>query len=126
MTEPLRILVADDDRDMRAVIGMALRRDGFEILPASTGTQVLALLEQNLPHPIDLLVLDVHLPGCSGLDVAERLRAHSTIPIVLVTAFPDEKIRKCAARLAIPLLAKPFSLGRMTAVVCRSLHWSDL
>ncbi|MEO8700589.1 MAG: response regulator [Kofleriaceae bacterium] len=126
-----RVLVAEDDRWMRALIGIRLRRSGYEVFPAGTGTQVLALLEQHLPHAMDVLVMDVHLPGCSGLDVAERLRSHCAIPIVLVTAFPDAEIRSVANRLGIPLLTKPFSLDRLSEVVdrarvCQALHWSDL
>jgi diguanylate cyclase (GGDEF)-like protein len=78
------VLVVDDDREITAFIAKNLRLEGFDVLTASTGEEGLAMAGA---HPPDLVLLDLCLPGSSGLDVCRRLRAATataTVPVILL------------------------------------------
>jgi DNA-binding response OmpR family regulator len=79
-------LIVEDDGDLRRLFRTALMVDGFEVREASSGTQALRELEVSTP---DLVVLDLILPGLSGLSVQEEIAAHAqtrSIPVIIVTA----------------------------------------
>ena len=90
MTETLMaILVVDDDANNRAVVAAQLKNDGFVVRVAASGEQALEMIDAQLP---DLILLDIMMPGISGLDLAEILRAEertATIPIIMLTALGD-------------------------------------
>jgi DNA-binding response OmpR family regulator len=78
-----RILIVDDEAPIRMTLERLLQRRGYAVLAADSGEQALALLDQ---HTFDLLILDLKLPGISGLDVAQRARAlQPTAAILLLT-----------------------------------------
>ncbi len=115
-----RVLVVEDDEALRELIVARLRRDGFETVEAGSGDEALDVLTIASRSPrsdddIDLLVTDARMPGTSGLEVARLLReVASTIPVVLITAYPDGEVVNEVSRLGLYLLAKPFALDRLS------------
>jgi CheY-like chemotaxis protein len=87
---PARILVADNDEDVLALVAFRLRRAGYEVLLARDGDEALAQARAELP---DLCVLDVMMPGLTGVEVTQRLRSDEstrTLPVILLTARVQE------------------------------------
>ncbi len=110
-----RVLVADDDDDLRTLMVLVLERDGHVVDPATDGTQAWALARS---RPFDVLVLDVSMPGLSGLQVVERLvdQAAARRPgLLLVSALTQvEDVERGRAAGADDYLAKPFRLEDLT------------
>ncbi|MEW2514770.1 response regulator transcription factor [Streptomyces sp. NPDC046870] len=82
-----RVLIIEDDPDVRDAVQLGLRHQGHEILAAETGEQGLEHLRRFRP---DVVVLDLMLPGMSGLDVCQRIRDRNQVPIIMVTAKGDD------------------------------------
>ncbi len=123
--DPPRILVAEDDDSMRQLVVEALQKDGYEVREASDGHLLVTLAHEfdDGAVPVDLLVSDVRMPVCTGLEVLEHLRAaRCRVPIVLITAFGDDWTRREALRLGAVLIDKPFPLVELRAVVARMLR----
>lgn len=101
------VLVVDDDPTVTDVVRRYLEREGHQVETAGDGESALRLAERSRP---DLVVLDLMLPGISGLDVCRRLRATSDIPIVMLTALGEESDRVVGLELgADDYVTKPFS-----------------
>ena len=113
-----RILVVDDDPDIRALANQALTRDGYIVIEASSGKQALASIEDLAP---DLLVLDLLMPEQGGLEVLKILRsrpATAALPVVVLTAMDDELTTRAGFELgATDYLTKPFSMPQLAARV---------
>ena len=117
-----RILLAEDEVALRDFISRNLRARGFEVLEASNGLEAMALWELEDPH---LLILDIMMPRMDGLEVCRRVREHSTVPIIVLTALDAESDKVTALDLgADDYLTKPFGveelLARVRAVFRRS------
>jgi DNA-binding response OmpR family regulator len=114
----VKILVAEDDRDIAALIAHYLHKQGWEAHVVAAGDEALAWARG---HPVDLVVLDVMLPGLSGLEVCRALRGDTsteTIPIIMVTARADETDRILGLDIgADDYLSKPFSPNELVARV---------
>ncbi|SFK96073.1 response regulator transcription factor [Geodermatophilus ruber] len=116
---PPRVLVADDEDDIRALVGLAVRRAGCAVVAAvADGTAALAAAREE--HPA-LAVLDVSMPGATGLEVCATLRAEPAtagVRILLLSAgaSPDDVARGLAAG-ADAYLAKPFAVAELVARV---------
>ncbi|MFJ4603783.1 response regulator [Streptomyces griseoluteus] len=82
-----RVLIVEDDPDVRMAVQLALRHQGHEVYAAATGEEGLHALR---PFRPDVVVLDIMLPGMSGLDVCRRIRTHDQVPIIMVTAKGDD------------------------------------
>jgi DNA-binding response OmpR family regulator len=114
-----RVLVADDEDDIRALVGLAVRRAGCTVAAeVPDGAQALAAARAHPPH---LAVLDVSMPGADGLAVCAALRADpatADVPVLLLSAgaSPDDVARGLAAG-ADAYLAKPFSVAGLVARV---------
>ncbi len=109
------ILVVDDDPTIRDVLEQYLRREGFAVLTASDGQT--AFLKARSEKP-DLVVLDLMLPQMDGWEVCRRLRAESTLPILMLTARGEEYERILGLGLgADDYVTKPFSPGEVVARV---------
>lgn len=122
----VRILLADDDDDMRRLIAARLRRDDYLVSECADGACVLEKLkscEESRSPPPDVVVCDICMPGPSGLDVLELLRArHSTTPVILISAYDDEQTRFGAEQLgAAAIFHKPFDIDDLSAEL---LRWS--
>jgi DNA-binding response OmpR family regulator len=111
-----RILVVDDETDTRETIAMFLSHMGFEVQTAPNGQRALALLDDK---PFDLMVLDIMMPGLSGFDVLERVRANEKLvglPIIMVTALDStEDIVKAFELGASDYITKPFVNAELIA-----------
>jgi DNA-binding response OmpR family regulator len=122
--DPPRILVAEDDDDMRRLVVEALRRDGYDVTALSDGGRLLVTLAHELIGRdgglADLVVSDVRMPVCTGMQILEQLRAANwRIPVILMTAFGGAPARERARTLGALLFDKPFDLDDLrTAVAC--------
>jgi CheY-like chemotaxis protein len=123
-----RVLVADDDPDLRQVIAEALRAEGFEVIEAESGPQLLDLIGPTLMGkpggpPFELVVSDYRMPGISGMSVLGGLRQFDgRLPFIMITAFGDPVTHAEARRLgATAVLDKPFEMRRLIELVRESL-----
>jgi DNA-binding response OmpR family regulator len=112
----MRILVAEDDRDIAELISHYLKKTGWSPHVAGAGDEALAYARR---HPLDAIVLDLMLPGMDGLEVCRALRADRTtaaVPIIMLTARAEEHDRIRGLELgADDYLAKPFSPNELVA-----------
>jgi DNA-binding response OmpR family regulator len=119
-----RVLVCDDEPVLRALVRASLERD-YEILEAHDGTAALRLARDRQP---DLIVLDMMMPGKSGLDVLAELRTEPRLtrtPVVMLTARAQVADREAAADAgADRYLAKPFSPAELVAAIAELLESS--
>jgi DNA-binding response OmpR family regulator len=122
---PARILVAEDQTDIRDLLVMNLRGAGYEVSAVGDGEQALA---RQLEAPADLLVLDLMMPRLDGLEVCKALRAKGhAAPILMLTAKSTELDRVLGLELgADDYLTKPFSLAELLARVKALLRRADL
>jgi DNA-binding response OmpR family regulator len=110
-----KVLVVDDEPTVREVVVSYLRRDGHDVAEAGDGHTALELLESDPP---DLVVLDMMLPGVNGLDILRRVRATSSIPVIMLTARAEESDRVAGLELgADDYVVKPFSPRELAARV---------
>jgi two-component system OmpR family response regulator len=108
-----RILIVEDDRELRPVISEYLRSDGYLTLEAGDGAEALRLWAEHRP---DLIVLDWMLPGMSGLDVARQVRSRGGTPIIMLTARNEEPDIIIGLEMgADDYLTKPVSLRQLAA-----------
>ena len=115
------LLVVDDDRDIRTLVAQFLTKHGYRVTAVRDGAEMMKALEA---ARVDLIVLDLMLPGEDGLSLCRRLRATSTTPIIMLTAMGEETDRIVGLEMgADDYLAKPFSprelLARIKAVLRR-------
>lgn len=113
-----RILLAEDDGDLRALLARALREDGMCVTEVADG---LALRERLLaaPDDYDLVVSDVDMPSLGGLEALDECNAAGvSVPTVLLTGLSDEHVARTAFRLgAVALLSKPFAITDLCIAV---------
>jgi DNA-binding response OmpR family regulator len=113
------VLVAEDDHEMNVVLTEALAADGHEIVPVESGSEALPImLGCGAPAP-DAAVLDVRMPGFSGLQVLAALRrSGASLPVIMITAFGDEAVHREAYSLgAVQVFDKPFDVDELRAAV---------
>ncbi len=118
----MKILTADDDRDLRELIGFTLSQAGYLVLKAGDGLAALKTFEEESP---DLVVLDINMPGASGFQVCEAIRRRSRVPVIMLTVRGEEEDLVRALELgADDYLTKPFSprtlLARIKALLRRA------
>jgi two-component system, OmpR family, response regulator RegX3 len=118
-----RILIADDEPSVRDSVGYALRQEGFDVILAVDGDDAEEKLGDDNPE-FDLLVLDIMMPGRSGLDLCRDVRGRSPVPIILLTAKDAEVDKVVGLEVgADDYVTKPFSvrelLGRVRAQLRR-------
>ena len=123
-----RVLVVEDEESFSDALSFMLRREGFEVAIASTGTDAVTQFEQ---HGADLILLDLMLPGMSGTEVCRTLRAKSNVPIIMVTAKDGEVDKVVGLELgADDYVTKPFSsrelVARVRAVLRRANEQEEL
>lgn len=120
MTTPPTILLVEDDGALRTLTARALRQSGFNVLTAATGAEMWVTLRETT---VNLVVLDIMLPGTSGFDLFRRLRRESDVPIIFVSARGSEEDRVLGLELgADDYLAKPFSTRELAARVSAVLR----
>jgi DNA-binding response OmpR family regulator len=110
-----RLLIVDDDVNLRHTLGYAFRQEGFEVVTADDGDQALMSFRQSRP---DLVILDVMLPGRDGFEVARALRRESDVPVIMLTARDSELDKVVGLEIgADDYLSKPFSTRELIARV---------
>jgi DNA-binding response OmpR family regulator len=108
MPDSSTILLVDDEDSVQKLLAYPLERDGFRVLQARDGEEALA---QFADEHVDLVVLDLMLPKLDGLEVCKRLRASSSVPIIMLTARDDELDKVLGLELgADDYITKPFSI----------------
>ena len=119
-----RILLVDDERSIQTLLSFPLRRDGYEVVPATDGREALARFAE---EPFDLVVLDVMLPQLDGLEVCRRLRARSAVPIIMLTAKSEEIDKVLGLELgADDYITKPFSMREFRSRVKAALRRAEM
>jgi two-component system OmpR family response regulator len=116
------ILIVDDHREIRDLVSRTLAKEGFRVITAADGRSMRKILADNR---IDLIVLDLMLPGEDGLSLCRAIRGESSVPIIMLTAKGDEVDRVIGLEMgADDYLAKPFGsrelVARIKAVLRRS------
>ena len=110
-----RVLVVDDEANLRHTLGYALRQEGYEVLTAENGEDGLESFRTTKP---DLVILDVMLPRLDGFEVCRRIRRESDVPILMLTARDTELDKVVGLEIgADDYLAKPFSMRELVARV---------
>jgi len=108
MPDSSTILLVDDEDSVQKLLTYPLERDGFRVVSARDGEEALRLFAA---EPVDLVVLDIMLPKLDGLEVCKRLRAESSVPIIMLTARDDEFDTVLGLELgADDYITKPFSI----------------
>ena len=120
MSDAQHIAILDDDPEIRSLLEQNLRGAGFEVSTASNGRDLKTILEH---QTIDLIVLDLMLPGEDGLTICRELRAESNIPIIMLTAMTHEADRIIGLEMgADDYLTKPFSPRELVARIKATLR----
>ena len=115
-----RILLVDDEQPIQTLLSFPLQRDGYEVVQASDGDAALARFAE---QSFDLVVLDVMLPKMDGLEVCRRLRARSSVPIIMLTAKSEEIDKVLGLELgADDYITKPFSMREFRSRVKAALR----
>lgn len=111
------VLLAEDEPDIRTLVATLLERWGYEVAAVASGEEALALADERMPT---LAVLDVNIPDPDGIEVTRRLRELADVPVILLTAFADERsVAEAAAAGASGYVTKPFR-----AAALRKAVWS--
>ncbi len=115
-----RILVVDDEQSIRTIVEYALRDAGFTVLTAARGDEALRTVER---EQVDLVVLDLMLPGVDGLEVCKRIRAERNVPIIMLSARGEELDKVLGLELgADDYVTKPFSPRELVSRVKANLR----
>ncbi|WP_309248154.1 MtrAB system response regulator MtrA [Rothia santali] len=118
-----RILVVDDDDALAEMVGIVLSNEGFEPTFCETGDRALAAFESYDP---DLVLLDLMLPGINGIEVCERIRESSDVPVIMLTAKSDtEDVVRGLEAGADDYIAKPFKPAELLARIRTRLRTGD-
>jgi two-component system response regulator PilR (NtrC family) len=124
-SSPKRILVADDERSLRELLAIVLRREGYEVQLAESGQAALAALKRG---PLDLLISDIKMPDMSGVEVLRAAKAtDASLPAIMMTAFASTETAVEAMRLgACDYLIKPFDVDELKLKVREKLDARQL
>jgi two-component system, OmpR family, response regulator len=116
-----RILLVDDEAAIQTLLSYPLRKDGYEVVQASDGAEALERFADE--GTFDLVVLDVMMPRLDGLETCRRLRATSTVPIIMLTAKAEEIDKVLGLELgADDYITKPFSMHEFRSRVKAALR----
>lgn len=120
------IIVADDEQKIRKLVGDFLRKSGYEVLEAEDGDEAYRIFKENI-STVNLLILDIMMPGLNGWEVTRKIRETSDVPIILLSARSEEfDVLTGYENGADDYVTKPFSPGilvkRVEALLRRSVH----
>lgn len=123
-----RVLVAEDDDEMRALLVAHFKRRGAEVVAVNSGAELMRKLrnatrDDDFNRPYDAIISDVRMPERTGLDVLSEFRTQSwATPFFLITAFGEAWIHREADRLGATVFDKPFDVSLMADAVMASLE----
>jgi DNA-binding response OmpR family regulator len=123
VSQPARLLLAEDDLELRKLLADVLRSDGHEVSEARDGHELLEMLSGSprnvAQEPFALVISDVRMPGLTAFDVLSRVqRVLTDTPVILITAFGDQTMHLRAQRLgASRVFDKPFDVDDLRAAV---------
>lgn len=118
----MRILVAEDEQDLRSLLRMNLAKEGYDVAEASNGLDAFTRFQR---EKFDLALLDVMMPGLDGLNLLRKLREVSDVPVILLTARGEEMDKVLGLNLgADDYLTKPFSMAELMARIAARLRRS--
>lgn len=128
--ERARVLVVDDAEDLRLLISEVLIADGHSAVSVASGEEALTFLRARGPGEIDVVVLDVQMPGADGWEVLQTLRAQPTVfgrPSVLLCSVKNSTADREMARLlgADDYLSKPFAITELTDKIADLMAYAD-
>ena len=113
MTQQTSVLIIEDEENISEAIQYNLRQNGYQVLAAEDGLKGLGIIEN---QQVDLLILDIMLPGMDGLDVCKEIRKTSNMPIIMLTAKIEEYNKVVGLELgADDYVTKPFSMSELLA-----------
>jgi len=117
-----RVLLAEDDGELRRLLASALFARGYDVVECVNGRELARCIDRVLAGEVgwsvDLIVSDIRMPGFSGLEVVEALRGNGErTRVVLMTAFADDGTQQAARSLGVLLLDKPFELEQLFALL---------
>ncbi len=117
------VLVADDDDDIRALVVAAMKCDGYDVLEARDGREVIHMMSTQRRAP-DIIITDVRMPYLNGLSLLLGLRSDGCMtPIVVMTAYGPDRIASLAGRLGADVtFGKPFDIDELRAAVMNMLR----
>jgi DNA-binding response OmpR family regulator len=119
-----RILLVDDEQSVQTLLAYPLRKDGYEVISAQDGQEA---LQRFAEQRFDLVVLDLMLPKLDGIEVCRRLRSHSQVPIIMLTAKGDEIDKVVGLEMgADDYITKPFSMREFRSRVKAALRRSRM
>jgi DNA-binding response OmpR family regulator len=123
----MKVLLADDDRDLVDLLRYAFQRDGYAVITAFDGEAALRVLQSESP---DLVILDLMMPKRNGIEVLREIRRHANMPVIMLTALGDEEHVVNALQIgADDYLVKPFRprelMARAQALLRRSRDHAD-
>jgi len=117
------ILIADDENDIRNLVKISLEENGYTVLTAQNGKEAWDILKKQEVH---LAILDVMMPVMDGFNLLRKLREHSTIPVIFLTARADDMDKVLGLGLgADDYIAKPFSIAELVARIGAQLRRSN-
>ena len=121
-----KVLVVEDNADNRRLAVKVLRRAGFETVEADRAEQLVELIREHRP---DLLLIDVELPGQSGLAAVQQLRANAEpadLPVIAVTAYASSEDRiRCIKAGCTAYLSKPIDINELVELVSRHVRAAE-
>lgn len=114
------ILIVEDDRATIGFLAQVLSREGYIALKAENGQEAVDMMSDNRP---DLIILDLNLPDCNGLDILDRLMAmHASVQVVILTGHGSQNaVRSAMEAGAFDFITKPFDINEVCAVVKEAL-----
>ena len=118
----MRILIVDDEEVLRDVLEVVLRREGFDVVLASSGEEALSILDSS--EEVDLIILDIMLPGISGIDTLRAVRiSNPTLPVIIITAYSSiDGAIEAMKHGAYHYIPKPFKNEEVIITVNKALE----
>ncbi|MBP3325005.1 MAG: response regulator transcription factor [Coprococcus sp.] len=108
MEDKKKVLIVDDEADIRQLLNIYLRKNGYDVLEAANGMQAIDIVKEN--SDIDLVVMDIMMPGISGIDACKAIREFSAVPVMFLTAKTQEPVQEQAYGFGgDDFLGKPFT-----------------
>jgi len=117
----MRILIVDDEEVLRDVLETVLRREGFDVVLASSGEEALNMLDG---EEVDLVILDIMLPGISGIDTLRSIRVSTpSLPVIIITAYSSiDGAIEAMKHGAFHYIPKPFKNEEVVLTVNKALE----